>query len=168
VALQEIGPRFTLKLRWLKSGIPAVPHHGEAALHLDYHLTSLDEKAENFQIASVDAETIKSGAANGSVPPTENALLWAWKVSAFWSFTYFSHMSQFPSPSWKHRGTPFLCSIACLCQVRQNGRIIIILQNRVPLAVRSASEHLINKSGTLVLSLICRAPCSYQILPAPA
>ncbi|KAI4523748.1 Brix-domain-containing protein, partial [Schizophyllum commune Loenen D] len=36
VALQEIGPRFTLKLRWLKKGIPAVQQFGAPPKPLEF------------------------------------------------------------------------------------------------------------------------------------
>ncbi|KIY52827.1 Brix-domain-containing protein [Fistulina hepatica ATCC 64428] len=60
VAMQEIGPRFTLKLRWMKCGVPSVKNFGapSAALVLD-----ADEKAT----ASTEQPTVdKSGESNGA------------------------------------------------------------------------------------------------------
>lgn len=70
VALQEIGPRFTLKLKWMKKGIPAVYNYGE------------QPQPEISQVA----EAADSQAADGqlldrkTVPPKQDEFIWQWKV----------------------------------------------------------------------------------------
>ncbi|KAG8834952.1 hypothetical protein FRC17_006255 [Serendipita sp. 399] len=62
-ALQEIGPRFTLKLRWLKKGIPAVHNLGAPPPKL--------------QIAPEDDE--KSEAEKATVAPKTDDYEWQWR-----------------------------------------------------------------------------------------
>jgi ribosome production factor 1 len=78
VALQEIGPRFTLKLKWMKKGIPAMSNFGEAPLPLesrsnappaDPGIASL-ETISNEQTAKIEIASTK-----------QDEVLWAWKVS---------------------------------------------------------------------------------------
>ena len=45
VALQEIGPRFTLKLRYIKKGLPAVKNLGAPSKPLEFDAGE-DEEAE--------------------------------------------------------------------------------------------------------------------------
>jgi ribosome production factor 1 len=75
VALQEIGPRFTLKLRWLKKGIPAVFRYGEEPepLVIDSH-SAVAEESED-QTHQTSAEKPKK-----TVPPKQDEFIWAWKV----------------------------------------------------------------------------------------
>ncbi|KIM34492.1 hypothetical protein M408DRAFT_325885 [Serendipita vermifera MAFF 305830] len=61
-ALQEIGPRFTLKLRWLKRGIPAVQNLGAAPPPLQ--LASDEENEEKEKRV---------------VPPATDEYEWQWK-----------------------------------------------------------------------------------------
>ncbi|KAI0352351.1 Brix-domain-containing protein [Trametes cingulata] len=95
VALQEIGPRFTLKLRYLKKGLPAVKNLGAPSKPLEFDT----EEAEQEQQALKDVEMGNTGAqeqgeeAAGEiaaaeaeepkrkkvVPPTEDEYLWIWK-----------------------------------------------------------------------------------------
>jgi ribosome production factor 1 len=72
VELQEIGPRFTLKLRWLKKGIPAVHTIGEGPSPLEPGIESVEELTNDNE--AEDAKLSKV------VPPTHDELLWAWKV----------------------------------------------------------------------------------------
>jgi len=72
VALQEIGPRFTLKLKHLRKGIPAVQVFGEPAKPLEFD--NGDEEGEKV------AETAEPAKV---VPPKQDEFLWAWKVSIF-------------------------------------------------------------------------------------
>ena len=74
VALQEIGPRFTLKLRCLKKGIPAVFDFGEEPkpLVLDVPLVLAQEKEESSQELPVKPKK--------TVPPKHDEIIWAWKV----------------------------------------------------------------------------------------
>jgi ribosome production factor 1 len=75
VALQEIGPRFTLKLRWLKKGIPAVFCYGEEPQPLVIDSPSaLAEELED-QAHQTSAEKPKK-----IVPPKQDEFIWAWKV----------------------------------------------------------------------------------------
>jgi ribosome production factor 1 len=76
VALQEIGPRFTLKLRWLKKGIPAVRNFGEEPEGLEFdEVTNADQQDE--EALSKDDATTKP---KKVVPPKEDEFLWMWKV----------------------------------------------------------------------------------------
>ncbi|KAK7023378.1 Ribosome production factor 1 [Paramarasmius palmivorus] len=70
VALQEIGPRFTLKLRSLRKGIPAVQNYGESAKPLEFD--DAEEQAEEANPES-DPEPTKV------VPPKQDEYLWKWK-----------------------------------------------------------------------------------------
>jgi ribosome production factor 1 len=78
VALQEIGPRFTLKLRCLKKGIPAVFDFGEEPepLVLDVPPVLVEEKdqepSENLDKLSTEPRK--------TVPPKHDEIIWAWKV----------------------------------------------------------------------------------------
>ena len=79
VALQEIGPRFTLKLRCLKKGIPAVFDFGEEPQPL-----ALDESppvlaGEKDQEASENYEELLAEPKK-TVPPKHDEIIWAWKV----------------------------------------------------------------------------------------
>ncbi|KAF8074924.1 anticodon-binding protein [Lyophyllum atratum] len=83
VALQEIGPRFTLKLRWLKKGIPAVQNFGEAPQPLEFDVSPFEEEEKSDK-----AEVLPTDDAPGSgdaeppkpvVPPKTDEYLWAWK-----------------------------------------------------------------------------------------
>lgn len=99
VALQEIGPRFTLKLRWVKRGLPAVRSFGDPGRPLEFDRFEEGEK-EGMDVdgGDGDADGDVDGAeddaedengeeeAAGSthqkvVPPTEDEYLWIWKVS---------------------------------------------------------------------------------------
>ncbi|KXN84262.1 Brix domain-containing protein C4F8.04 [Leucoagaricus sp. SymC.cos] len=91
VALQEIGPRFTLKLRWLKKNIPAVQNFGEDAKPLTFD-TENDpfEEQHSAQTAEpkdqVDSTAPGENEAPGSVaepmkivPPKQDEYIWQWK-----------------------------------------------------------------------------------------
>lgn len=91
VALQEIGPRFTLKLRYMKKGLPAVKNLGGPSKHLEFDA----EEHEQEKLALKDIEMGESAAQEQNeegekepepskqkkvVPPTEDEYLWIWKV----------------------------------------------------------------------------------------
>ncbi|EPT00737.1 hypothetical protein FOMPIDRAFT_1162776 [Fomitopsis schrenkii] len=89
VALQEIGPRFTLKLRSLKKGLPAVTTFAEPKKPLEFDNFD-EEDADDEQAATgemqvdVDADSPEEGQAE--VPPPKqkgpnatDELLWQWK-----------------------------------------------------------------------------------------
>ncbi|KAL0577532.1 Ribosome production factor 1 [Marasmius crinis-equi] len=65
VALQEIGPRFTLKLRSMRKGIPAVHDLGEAPKPLEF-----DDETKESQADEKPSKV---------VPPKQDEYLWNWK-----------------------------------------------------------------------------------------
>jgi ribosome production factor 1 len=85
VALQEIGPRFTLKLRSLKKGLPAVNYLGDVAKPLEFDdFSELEEKTERPDEdqgeagdSEIPAEVVKS---SKKVPPKADEYEWVWKV----------------------------------------------------------------------------------------
>lgn len=90
VALQEIGPRFTLKLRSLKKGLPAVKNLGEPSKTLEFD--TFEEGAEDVEMANndrredgkgeeeADGQVEVKSKAKKAVPPTEDEYQWIWKV----------------------------------------------------------------------------------------
>jgi ribosome production factor 1 len=87
VALQEIGPRFTLKLRWLKKGIPAAQNFGEPTRPLEFD-NGEDEGLEESATQNVDDAEVDDGISPredaGSIsetanPPKANEYEWQWK-----------------------------------------------------------------------------------------
>ncbi|KAH9852123.1 Brix-domain-containing protein [Lenzites betulinus] len=89
VALQEIGPRFTLKLRSLKKGLPAVKNLGAPSKHLEFDAeeneqerqalkdVEMGESAAQEENEEQDAQPAKQS--QKVVPPTEDEFLWMWK-----------------------------------------------------------------------------------------
>ncbi|TFY77163.1 hypothetical protein EWM64_g6846 [Hericium alpestre] len=91
VALQEIGPRFTLKLRSIKKGLPAVKDYGAAPPSLEFD--NFEDLAEGAEKDAADEEMDKTDApsegekdgeepapaSKAEVPPKVNELEWAWK-----------------------------------------------------------------------------------------
>ena len=83
VALQEIGPRFTLKLRWVKKGSLAVQSFGAASKLLEISVSTEEteepvhepplEDVRDDGEAEPDAPSLKD-------PPKDNDFLWRWKV----------------------------------------------------------------------------------------
>jgi len=114
VALQEIGPRFTLKLRSLRKGLPAVQSFGEAPKKTEIQLGGNEEALEEAQAREgLDAEGAEravdragglnedsyrevpageggsdetNGKKNVFKPPTQDEFLWVWKVRRSSSF----------------------------------------------------------------------------------
>ncbi|KAI0091751.1 Brix-domain-containing protein [Irpex rosettiformis] len=94
VQLQEIGPRFTLKLRSLRKGLPAVKNLGEISKNLEFDIFE-DEKPENSDVQpredediaeQGDGEDADAGATQASsveskkvLPPKEDEYVWMWK-----------------------------------------------------------------------------------------
>ncbi|TBU30697.1 Brix-domain-containing protein [Dichomitus squalens] len=80
VALQEIGPRFTLKLRYLKKGLPAVKNLGAPSKPLEFD-TGEDEEAERKDAPeegmAIDGES--EAGKKKVLPPTDDEYLWIWK-----------------------------------------------------------------------------------------
>lgn len=101
VALQEIGPRFTLKLRWMKKGIPAVQNFGAPAKGLEFDTdvppegAATEEKGDSAEVkedapvegdADADEDMEAESAApevpvptQKTVPPTQDEFIWVWK-----------------------------------------------------------------------------------------
>ncbi|KAI0272637.1 anticodon-binding protein [Gloeopeniophorella convolvens] len=83
VALQEIGPRFTLKLRSLKKGLPAVNYLGDVAKPLEFD--SFDGPEERLEDPAGDAreddeeEPEKDENTPKKVPPKADEYEWVWK-----------------------------------------------------------------------------------------
>jgi len=105
VALQEIGPRFTLKLRSLRKGIPAVQDFGEAPKKTEIQV-GIDEEAQDEAqgIAGLEGEKRPEKEKGTSEdeeiqaeepcsdetsrkkvikPPKQDEFLWVWKVCRF-------------------------------------------------------------------------------------
>ncbi|KAF9461250.1 Brix-domain-containing protein [Collybia nuda] len=80
VALQEIGPRFTLKLRWLKKGIPAVRNFGEEPKPLEFDVEpfEMEDKADEPPADGTQTPETKQSP-TVTVPPKQDEFLWAWK-----------------------------------------------------------------------------------------
>ncbi|KAF7355661.1 Brix domain-containing protein [Mycena sanguinolenta] len=83
VALQEIGPRFTLKLRSLRKGIPAVQRFGDPAKPLEFDVENKEEDEgmleEDGDAAPQTKDTEASSAPQPVVPPETDEYLWEWK-----------------------------------------------------------------------------------------
>jgi len=83
VALQEIGPRFTLKLRWMKKGIPAVHRFGEEAQPLEFDIPSTTEEGEQDKVLAPEHKP-QPEKQKKTIPPKQDEFIWAWKVSKFY------------------------------------------------------------------------------------
>ncbi|THH02645.1 hypothetical protein EW026_g210 [Hermanssonia centrifuga] len=91
VALQEIGPRFTLKLKWLKKGLPAVKNIGEVAKDLEFDtFENIEPEGKQGQAAQavapegdmevdIAAEGSTESQSNPVVPPKDDEYQWIWK-----------------------------------------------------------------------------------------
>ena len=99
-ALQEIGPRFTLKLRSLRAGLPAVKEFGEPSTKLEFdefddvaadggHLERKDSDkppAEGVDESGKDKDGVEDKVSESKLmkktkPPTVDEYQWQWKVS---------------------------------------------------------------------------------------
>ncbi|EPQ56372.1 Brix-domain-containing protein [Gloeophyllum trabeum ATCC 11539] len=78
VALQEIGPRFTLKLRWLTKGIPAVQHMGEPSKELQFDKGE-QETTQPAEVERQEDSTEAGGEKSIVQPPRQDEYLWIWK-----------------------------------------------------------------------------------------
>jgi hypothetical protein len=85
--LQEIGPRFTLKLRWLKKGLPSVTapdgriaHGGNDDLGNDKIDLEAEKKEEDDAMGDIGSTPVQSGPV---IPPLdqEQEYEWKWRVS---------------------------------------------------------------------------------------
>lgn len=96
VQLQEIGPRFTLKLRSLRKGLPAVKNLGEVSKDLEFDTFEDEEKpAQDSPVVHVDepaqgedadmtdlgdSPVVSANPSKPVVPPKEDEYVWMWKV----------------------------------------------------------------------------------------
>lgn len=86
VALQEIGPRFTLKLRSLKRGLPAVNYLGDVAKPLEFDdFGESEEKTERIVDDAQGESDVEEGTPevakpSKKVPPKVDEYEWVWKV----------------------------------------------------------------------------------------
>jgi ribosome production factor 1 len=71
-ALQEIGPRFTLKLRYLRTGTPAVDQLGAAPPSLTF-----DREDDSEETGGQEGKDAPSEIGQ---PPQGEGYIWAWKV----------------------------------------------------------------------------------------
>lgn len=135
VALQEIGPRFTLKLRSLRKGIPAVQNFGEAPKKTEIEVGVNEEPQDESQVrggiaGSEDEKEPEKGKETGEdemqadepcseetsrkviKPPKQDEFLWVWKVCRF-LFAFLDanmmNVGHFASPSWKRHGGRSFC-----------------------------------------------------------
>ena len=127
VALQEIGPRFTLKLRSLRKGLPAVQNFGEAPKTTETQVGVEDDESQV-------REEVGGGEGKGKVegtnddeglwertddrdetnlkvikPLTQEEFLWVWKVCHSPPFVQYRVMN-FVSRSWRLHGGLSSCS----------------------------------------------------------
>lgn len=72
-ALQEIGPRFTLKLRWIKKGLPSVQTFGQPAQALTLLSETDPQEAE-------DKDDAQERHVKQEVDSGKDEYLWLWKV----------------------------------------------------------------------------------------
>ncbi|KAH9967357.1 Brix-domain-containing protein [Russula dissimulans] len=84
VALQEIGPRFTLKLRSLKKGLPAVNYLGDVAKPLEFDdFSELQDKTEGAADGQGEPNSEEEPAEvvnpSKKVPPKTDEYEWVWK-----------------------------------------------------------------------------------------
>lgn len=93
-ALQEIGPRFTLKLKSLRTGLPAVKEFGEPSTGLEFD--EFDDlaadggepggdspgrpSAEGPVVGGEEHEEPESKSEKKTKPPTVDEYQWQWKV----------------------------------------------------------------------------------------
>lgn len=129
VALQEIGPRFTLKLRSLRKGLPAVQDFGEAPKVTEIQVGDMEaqEEARDAAIAGGQQEGGGGEAEDAKVadgeqeakkiikPPTQDEFLWVWKVRFRLTLLPRSILIDHPSLSWKRRGEHSFYSLVYYC-----------------------------------------------------
>ena len=135
VALQEIGPRFTLKLRYIKKGLPAVKNLGAPSKPLEFDAGEDEEaepKAAQEEGMAVDGES--EPPKKKVVPPSEDEYIWIWKVSAVYVLHVASaNISQ--SRSWRLPDGRSSCRLSVYIQPVHDAlpRRIQVHRNRNPL-----------------------------------
>ena len=149
VALQEIGPRFTLKLRSLRKGLPAVKNFGEAQKPLEFD-TFDDEDgkaaddAQDGEMAEGSEDTAAEAGAEAptasKVPPKNDEYEWIWKVGPD-HFDVQLHLAHCPAPSnspnWRLRNGRSSCNRPCISFLQ----LYTLLASLPGAAVRLARHH---------------------------
>ncbi|TCD68432.1 hypothetical protein EIP91_010833 [Steccherinum ochraceum] len=81
VALQEIGPRFTLKLRSLRKGLPAVKNLAERPQDLEFDTfeETPDKVGQDGEHAEDGEEEEQPQKPKKTLPPKEDQYDWQWK-----------------------------------------------------------------------------------------
>lgn len=116
-ALQEIGPRFTLKLRSLRTGLPAVKEFGEPSTRLEFDEfddtameggKSEDKGSDQPAAKGVcGGEKDEGGVEDGeptsepgekTKPPTVDEYQWQWKVGYLGSLPAWQHADRMLQP----------------------------------------------------------------------
>lgn len=123
VALQEIGPRFTLKLRSLRKGLPAVKSLAERGQDLEFDTFENDAEGDK---AIEDGETAEDedegeeksedsqAKAKKTLPPKEDQYQWQWKVSSSAYQLVYCRLTLAPSPNSRQQDVPSSCSFKLL------------------------------------------------------
>lgn len=99
--MQEIGPRFTLKLRSLKKGPPAVKNLGAPSKPLEFDAGNDENVAQtDVQEPGMIADKQSEPKRKEVLPPTEDEYIWIWKVSNMYVFlALYTNLSH--SLSWR-------------------------------------------------------------------
>lgn len=124
--LQEIGPRFTLKMRWLKKGLPSVTApDGRIANGGDANEGNYDdaevEKQEKADEDEAMGELGKAPAQNTDqrpvIPPLdeEQEYEWKWKVSRPYTMLVWMRLLIPCSPRWRFRDAHSSCRLVDPC-----------------------------------------------------
>lgn len=134
VALQEIGPRFTLKLRWLKKNIPAVQNFGEDAKPLTFDTEDDpfeeqpdEQKQKQNEQGNGKEETEETGPparpVKKVVPPKQDEYIWQWKVG--FRFDLLNLRLTFSLHTARVRDHPsdILFVILCFCTSSSNSSV---------------------------------------------
>lgn len=80
VALQEIGPRFTLKLRSLRKGIPAVQRFGDHPEPMEFLPPPGEEQEDPEKTQEENSPEPADKPTESIEPPKQDEYLWLWKV----------------------------------------------------------------------------------------
>ena len=80
--MQEIGPRFTLKLRSLRKGLPAVMEFGDPPKKIEFDVGEKEDAKEDGIEERVGKEEEVTEVDKKKVikPPSQDEYLWIWKV----------------------------------------------------------------------------------------
>ena len=114
--LQEIGPRFTLKLRWLRKGLPSVTapdgrvaHGGDAEAGVD-EAELLKQEKDDEDDAMGELGTTQNQSSHPVIPPLDEEQEYEWK----WKVSLPPHLHEIVlmhhSQRWRCRGERSFCS----------------------------------------------------------